>query len=71
MQDTRCANSYRCNAAIIDADAEMEGEESELVSTSGCGLAGNLDVLTCRADWLYHSGAHQVISLSFLRFCST
>ncbi|KAK9847452.1 hypothetical protein WJX84_003493 [Apatococcus fuscideae] len=57
------STASRCMAkpveAHLDADAEMEGEESELVSTSGCGLAGNLDVLTCRADWLYHSGAHQ------------
>jgi hypothetical protein len=24
----------------------------------GCGLAGNVDVLTCKADWLYHRYVH-------------
>ncbi len=45
-----------------DSDAEMRGggtEEKE-GQAGGCGLSGNLDILTCRADWLYHSGAHQV-----------
>ena len=47
-----------------------EPEEGDAASTSGCGLAGNLDVLTCRAEWLYHCGAHQVPHLT-MRFGST
>ena len=29
---------------------------------SGCGLADNLYVLVCRADWLHYLGAYQVRS---------
>ena len=28
----------------------------------GCGLADNLYVLVCRADWLHYLGAYQVRS---------
>lgn len=28
--------------------------------SGGCGLADNLDVLVCRADWLHYLGAYQV-----------
>ncbi|KAK9828405.1 hypothetical protein WJX81_004996 [Elliptochloris bilobata] len=29
------------------------------VARQGCGLAGNLDVAVCRAEWLFHQGSYQ------------
>ena len=53
-----------CVRVYAESDAEMRGgdgeEAEEAQQAHGCGLAGNLDVLTCRADWLYSCGAYQV-----------
>lgn len=33
----------------------------------GCGLAGNVDVVTCRADWLYHRYVHSSLVPTILQ----
>lgn len=52
---------YRMRCKKYDQEGEVEGRLAELEAphgeargVGGCGLAGNADVLSCRADWHFH-----------------
>eukprot|EP00873_Tetraselmis_striata_P027901 jgi/Tetstr1/448165/TSEL_035456.t1 len=54
---------YRVRCKKYDQEGEVEGRLAELEAphgeargVGGCGLAGNADVLSCRADWHFHRG---------------
>ena len=38
----------------------QDGSQLQPVQGQGCGLAGNLHVLLCKAEWLYNVYAFQV-----------
>ena len=39
---------------------DVPDEDAENAGKGGCGLAGNLDVALCRADWHLHRSEYQV-----------
>lgn len=63
----RSPEEVRTSGGTMNSSAAThEGETTLRGDAGGCGLADNLDVMICRAEWLHYLGAYQASSLKQL-----